>query len=178
MIATLVTCSTHYTAANNILEITTMTTYTASLTITARTAWVTWYDASAIACTVTATAWGWYIAAFFSPAAQRRYEWVGQMIACLGLLAYLYGKRLRGVVQGWVDAQVEAAEVQPPLPTRTDSEGRDVTELPGLWDESDVVEAPAKPPTIRELKAQTKEAKIKGYGRMTSRQLLDALRAA
>ena len=27
-----------------------------------------------------------------------------------------------------------------PLPTRIDSEGRDVSELPGLWDESDIIE--------------------------------------
>ena len=156
--------------------------YTTSLTITARTAWATWYEASAIACTVTATAWDWYAGAFFSPAAQRRYEWTGQMIACLGLLAYLYGKRLRGVVQGWVDAEVDGA--LPAIEAASAdhiADAREVVETDPFCPTVNplpVVDATAKPPTIRELKAQAKAAKVPNYGRMTKTQLVEALRTA
>lgn len=146
-----------------------MTTYTAQLTITARTAYTTWYEASAIACTVTATAWHWYTEAFFSPAAKARYEWAGQMLGCAIALVYLYAKR-------WADSEVEgalpAAEALPAPESEADPFSPEVNPLPVA-----MVEAPAKQPTIRELKAQAK-GKVPNYGRMTKPQLLEALRTA
>lgn len=86
-------------------------TYTQSLQLTTRAAWAEWYNASSIACDITGAAWDWYTAVFFSPAAQRRYVWAGQMIACLGLLAFLYGRMARRAIQRLVDAEV--ADKQP-----------------------------------------------------------------
>ena len=156
-----------------------------------RTAAIDSLGDTAIAATLTAARWGvlgweWYYGAFFSPAAKARYEWAGQMIACLGLLAYLYGKRLRGVVQGWVNAEVDGAlpaaeaasadhlpivgnmvEADPFCPT--------VNPLP---DCSQTAAAPAlEGMTIRQLKAAAK-GKVPGYGRMTKTQLVQALRTA
>ena len=50
-----------------------------------------WLGASTIACQFTAKAWHWYIQAFFSESAIKRYIWLGQMICCLALLAYWSG---------------------------------------------------------------------------------------
>ena len=141
-----------------------MTTYAAQLQITARTAWATWYECSALACQYTATAWGWYTGAFFSDRAMARYNWIGQMLGCALALVYLYAKR-------WADAQVEGA-----LPTEAveveielvDPFSPEVNPLPA----SD--EQPLAALTIRQLKAAAR-GKARGYGRMTSQQLREAL---
>ena len=73
---------------------------TALTAITANTAWDTWYEYSDRACHDTAKVWRWYVQAFFSPEANARYVWAGELIGCCIALAYLYTKR-------WVDAQVE-----------------------------------------------------------------------
>ena len=79
---------------------------TALTAITANTAWDTWYEYSDRACHDTAKVWRWYVQAFFSPEANARYQWVGELIGCCIALAYLYTKR-------WVDAQVEQGLQQP-----------------------------------------------------------------
>jgi hypothetical protein len=78
-------------------------------------AWECWYGASDRACQVTAWAWGLYREAFFSPAALARYRWAGQMIACLGLLAYLAGKLTRLWLQPRVDAWVDSCQASEPV---------------------------------------------------------------
>lgn len=75
-----------------------MTAYTANLTITANTAWSTWYEFSDRACNDTATVYRWYVATFFSEAASRRYQWIGEMLGCIIALAVLY-------VQRWAEAE-------------------------------------------------------------------------
>lgn len=73
---------------------------TALTAITANTAWDTWYEYSDRACHDTAKVWRWYVQAFFSPEANARYVWVGEMLGCCIALIILYTRR-------WVDAQVE-----------------------------------------------------------------------
>jgi hypothetical protein len=58
-------------------------------------AWESWLGASTLACETTGAAWTWYVQSFFSQEAMRRYQWLGQMIACLTMLAYLAGKLTR-----------------------------------------------------------------------------------
>ena len=82
--------------------------YTANLTITAQTAWDTWYAFSDRACNDTATAYRWYVATFFSEAANRRYQWIGQMIGSLVALAILH-------VQRWAEAEVQSCIAKPPI---------------------------------------------------------------
>jgi hypothetical protein len=160
----------------NILEITTVT-YTQSLQLTTRAAWAEWYNASSIACDITGAAWDWYTAVFFSPAAQRRYVWVGQMIACIGMLAFLYGILTRRAIQRWVDAEVAdklpedhvpaagqmvaavAATVAPPIAVaRVEATGPVAVSLP----------------PIREVKKMAK-GKVKGYYNMKQSELWEAL---
>ena len=75
-----------------------MTAYTANLTVTATTAWDTWYSYSDRACNDTATVYRWYVATFFSPAASARYQWIGEMLGCMIALAILYTQR-------WADGE-------------------------------------------------------------------------
>ena len=83
-------------------------------------AWETWYAASDRACHATAWAWGLYREAFFSPAAMARYQWLGQMIACLAMLAYLAGKLARlhqdALVNRSLAAPAPTQEFTPPEP--------------------------------------------------------------
>jgi hypothetical protein len=81
-----------------------MTAYTANLTITATTAWDTWYRYSERACNDTAKVYRWYVATFFSAKAQARYEWIGNMIGTLAALAILYIL----YTQRWAEAEVQS----------------------------------------------------------------------
>lgn len=76
---------------------------------TLASAWDTWYSASELACRGTAAAWHHYHRLFLSPAAVRRYEWAGKMIALLGILAFLYGRMARN----WCDRLVEESQEIP-----------------------------------------------------------------
>jgi hypothetical protein len=151
--------------------------YAQSLQITAATAWAEWYNASSIACDITATAWGWYTEAFFSEAAQRRYEWAGQMIACLGLLAFLYVRMALRPVQRWVDA-----EVADKLPKdHTPDAGQVVVAVAATVAAPVAVArveaagpAAVSLPPIRELKKMAK-GKVKGYYNMKQAELWEAL---
>ena len=88
-----------------------------------RTAAIDSLGDTAIAYTLTATRWGvigweWYTESFFSAKAKARYEWVGQILACLAMTCYIAGKASRELVaqtelQHWVDAQVAEALPQP-----------------------------------------------------------------
>jgi hypothetical protein len=78
-----------------------MTAYTANLTITATTAWDTWYSYSERACNDTATVYRWYVATFFSAKAQALYQWIGEMLGCMIALAILYTQR-------WAEAEVQS----------------------------------------------------------------------
>ena len=88
-----------------------------------RTAAIDSLGDTAITYTLTAARWGvlgwdWYTDTFFSAAAARRYEWVGQILACLAMACYIAGKASRELVaqtelQHWVDAQVAEALPQP-----------------------------------------------------------------
>ena len=83
-----------------------MTAYTAQLTITANTAWDTWYSFSDRACHDTATVYRWYVATFFSAKAKQRYEEIGQIVGCAMVMAVAAGITARIVFQKWVDAEV------------------------------------------------------------------------
>jgi hypothetical protein len=152
-------------------------TYTQSLQLTTRAAWAEWYNASSIACRLTATAWGWYAEAFFSEAAQRRYEWAGQMIACLGLLAFLYGRLTRRAIQRWVDAEVADKQPKDHVPAA----GQMVAARPATVATPVAVThvevagpvAVSLPP-IRVLKQMAK-GKVKGYYNMKQAELWEAL---
>ena len=88
-----------------------------------RTAAIDSLGDTAIAATLTAARWGvigweWYTESFFSAKAKARYEWVGQILACLAMACYIAGKASRELVaqtelQHWVDAQVAEALPQP-----------------------------------------------------------------
>lgn len=78
---------------------------------TLASAWDTWYSASELACRGTAAAWHHYHRLFLSPAAVRRYEWAGKMIALLGILAFLYGRMARN----WCDRLVEESQISATL---------------------------------------------------------------
>ena len=153
---------------------------------------------TAIAATLTAARWGelawdWYTATFFSAAAARRYEWIGQMLACLAMACYLAGKASRELVaqtelQHWVDAQVSASlpandhivgvnkmvESDPFCPT-VNPLPVVVAPVPAMDDEAKKLEVSMlESLTIRQLKAAAK-GKVPGYGRMTKAQLIQAL---
>lgn len=142
--------------------------YAANLTITANTAWSTWYAFSDRACNDTATAYRWYVATFFSEAANRRYQWVGEMLGCVIALAILY-------TQQWAEAEVQSclpAEPQPE-PTEADPFSPAVNQhYPA------VATAQPKEPSIRELKQMASNAKVRGYSTMTKARLMEALALA
>jgi hypothetical protein len=150
----------------NILEITIMT-YAQSLQLTTRAAWAEWYNASSIACRLTATAWGWYTEAFFSEAAQRRYEWAGQMIACLGLLAFLYGRMTRCAIQRSKDHTPDAGQMVAAVAATV------ATPITVARVEAAAPVAVSLPP-IRVLKQMAK-GKVKGYYNMKQAELWEAL---
>jgi hypothetical protein len=93
-----------------------MTTYTAQLQITARTAWETWYQASDVATRYTETAIDWYVSTFFSEDAQETYTTIGEIIGDLMVLTIMVGMMARRQVQPWIDAQVESALAQEDAP--------------------------------------------------------------
>jgi hypothetical protein len=107
-----------------------MTSYTALIKITARTAKAEGQASLAVARTVAATAWDWYYSAFFSEAAMARYEVAGRYLYTAAMVAYGLGIMARR----WVDAQV--------------SEAQDLTLAVG----------PAEPPTMDEVLDATAKA--------------------
>jgi hypothetical protein len=133
-------------------------------------AWETWYAASDRACQVTAWAWGLYREAFFSPAALARYQWLGQMIACLGMLTYLTGKLTRIHLDAWVDScqapePVQDAPEPAPAPVASPEPQPqpEATPLAALG--------------IRELRKLGTVKGVKGAARMKKDQLLASLAA-
>ena len=143
---------------------------------TVAAAWECWLGASTLACQVTGTAWNWYTSAFFSQAAMRRYQWLGQMIACLGMLAYLAGKLTRLHLQPRIDAFVDSCQAQPgpvaePAPVQLE---------PAQVEPERQPEASPEPVTalgIRELRKLGTAQGIKGSARMRKEELLARLAA-
>jgi hypothetical protein len=156
--------------------------YTAQLQHTARTAWGTWHDASAMACRVTATAWDWYTGAFFSPAAQRRYEEIGRYVWLVSAFVFGLGVLARRWVarsefQAWIDAQVGQALPAPVAPVvDTPAQPAEITApVVSVTVPSVEPETPLADLGIRQLKTVASAAKVKGYGRMSKAQLIAAL---
>jgi len=159
-----------------------MSAYTANLTITATTAWDTWYSYSNRACNDTAIVYRWYYQAFFSEAASRRYEWIGQMIACGIALVVLYTQR-------WADATVaeclptEAAVEADPFAPTVNPHYPDMAAIITAPVATLVVkvEAAPKPVTSAELRRQCQAAGIRwrnahGQGRHLSKaEMISAL---
>jgi hypothetical protein len=86
-----------------------MANYTALLTITAKAAKAAKAEGQAslaVARTVAAIAWDWYIGTFFSDAAMARYEVAGRYLYTAAMVAYGLGVMARR----WVDAQVTEAQ--------------------------------------------------------------------
>ena len=112
--------------------------------------------------------WDWYIDTFFSPAASRRYEWAGQMIACLGMLTYLYGKRLWYTVKGYQQLE-EHQEIE---------NEQSITTMPSVTSQ-DIPSEPVSPVTTDEsddidrLKIQAKGLGIKGWNLYKSAEKLE-----
>ncbi len=96
-------------------------TLTATLTATVtrhdgsfvKAAWESWLGASTLACQVTATAWTWYIEAFFGQSAMRRYQWLGQMLRCLALLTYWSGVYCGSKAAAYVERCQRSQEPEP-----------------------------------------------------------------
>lgn len=153
------------------------TATTATLTVTRHNgstvaaAWECWLGASTLACEITATAWNWYVEAFFSEAAMRRYIWIGQMIACLAMLAYLAGKLTRLHLQPRIDAFVESCQAQPEPVAAT--EPAPVQPEPA----SEPVQPVLAEAGIRELRKLGTQRGIKGAARMRKEELLTRLAA-
>jgi hypothetical protein len=130
--------------------------YATQLQITARTAWATWYEISDIATRYTEAAIDWYIATFFSEAANARYKWIGEMLGCVLALAYLYGQR-------WADRLVNECLNTAPAPVAEVAESESAIVLdvkPGYpiivhRAQGEVMaapKAPAKEPTLAQLR--------------------------
>ena len=137
-------------------------------------AWETWYAASDRACQVTAWAWGLYREAFFSPAAMARYQWLGQMIACLGLLAYLAGKLIRLWLQPRVDAWVDSCQAPEPVQEAPEPAPAPVASpVPQPQPEA----TPLAALGIRELRKLGTARGVKGAARMKKSELLASLAA-
>jgi hypothetical protein len=90
-----------------------MSNYTAQLTITAQSAWKTWYAASEIATEKTEAAITWYGNTFFSEEAQTTYTTIGEAIGHLMVATVIVGMIARRRLQPWIDAQVESCLAQP-----------------------------------------------------------------
>lgn len=140
-------------------------------------AWECWLGASTLACQITGTAWSWYTQTFFSEAAQRRYQWIGQMIACLAMLAYLAGKLTRLHLQPRIDAFVDSCQAQPgPVAEPV----QPVQTEPAQVEPERQPEASPEPVTalgIRELRKLGTAQGIKGAARMRKGELLARLAA-
>lgn len=170
-----------------------MTTYNVSASVTRHdgsllgAAWECWLGASEIATQVTATVWGWYHQAFFSAEAQRRYQWIGEMIACLGMAVYLAGVFTRRWVQPRIDAFVDscqAPEVDPapqpeesppavtPVVSLVETPVEPLVETPVV---SEAVTPDLSTLGIRELRLLGRDSGIKGASRMRKADLLALL---
>lgn len=86
-----------------------MSNYTAQLTITAQSAWETWYAASEIATEKTEAVIAWYCETFFSEKAMDTYTTIGEAIGHLMVATVIVGMIARRRLQPWIDAQVEQA---------------------------------------------------------------------
>lgn len=149
-----------------------------------KAAWECWLGASELATGAAATAWGWYVEAFFSEAASKRYRWVGEMVACLAMLAFLGGRLFRLWLQPRIDAFVESCEgsgavVAPDLEVSA--------EPPIVIVEADPVPTPVTPEVVSpepmdfgslkatELRKLGTKRGIKGAARMKKADLVEAL---
>lgn len=133
-------------------------------------AWECWLGASTLACQATGTAWNWYTSAFFSEAAMRRYIWIGQMIACLGMLAFLAGKLTRLHLDAFVEscqAQPEPVAATEPAPVQPEPISEPVQPVQPVLAEAG----------IRELRKLGTQRGIKGAARMRKEELLSRLAA-
>lgn len=151
------------------------TATTATLTVTRHNgsavaaAWECWLGASTLACEVTGTAWNWYTSAFFSEAAMRRYQWLGQMIACLAMLAYLAGKLTRLHLDAFVEScqAPEPVAATEPAPVQPEPASEPVQPVQPVLAEAG----------IRELRKLGTAQGIKGAARMRKEELLSLLAA-
>lgn len=153
------------------------TATTATLTVTRHNgstiaaAWECWLGASTLTCQVTETAWNWYTETFFSEAAMRRYQWAGQMIACLGMLAFLAGKLTRLHLDAFVESCQAPTQPEPVAATEP---------APAPVEPERQPEASSEPVTalgIRELRKLGTAQGIKGAARMRKEELLSRLAA-
>jgi hypothetical protein len=109
--------------------------------------------------------WDWYYGTFFSPQAQRRYEWLGSLLGCMVALAYLYTQR-------WVDKQVEEA-LSPQEETETQTQTEGVS--------NKILGVSQKIPSVKELRAMCQDRGVKwrnanGRNRhMLKAQMVEAL---
>lgn len=142
-------------------------------------AWECWLGASEIATQGTATVWGWYYQAFFSAEAQRRYQWLGEMVACLGMAVYLAGVFTRRWVQPRIDAFVDSCQAPEVAPAPQPEESTPAVPPVVLLVETPVVSEAVTPDLstlgIRELRILGRDAGIKGAARMRKAQLLELL---
>lgn len=114
--------------------------------------------------------WDWYYGAFFSPQAQRRYEWLGSLLGCMVALAYLYTHR-------WVDNQVESAI--PPQGISVETQTQTQTQTEGVSNK--ILGVSQKIPSVKELRAMCQDRGVKwrnanGRNRhMLKAQMVEAL---
>ena len=71
------------------------------LTITAQSAWDTWYRASDRACHYTAQTWEWYCQTVFSTEAMERYEAIGDAIGLMMVCTVSLGMAARVTWEDW-----------------------------------------------------------------------------
>jgi hypothetical protein len=159
----------HYTRINAMNTATFTTRHNGSFFASA---WECWYGASDRACQVTAWAWGLYAEAFFSEAAMARYRWAGQMIACLGLLAYLAGKLTRLWLQPRVDAWVDSCQAPEPA-----QEAPEPAPAPVASPAFQPQPTPLAAMGIRELRKLGTARGIRGAARMKKSEILASLAA-
>ena len=118
--------------------------------------------------------WGWYTEAFFSDAAMARYKWVGEMIACLGMLAYLYGAIARQRVQNGVDAPANDAATAKTTEGKTN--GFEVTARQGSQRSAvDAATAKASSRVRGERAAKGRERNAQGVPSRRSRSVKNVL---
>lgn len=83
-----------------------MNSYPQLLKLQAQTAWDVWYECSAVACHITATAWNTYRSTFFSDRAAENYRLIGEIIGHCIIIAIILLRRLNARI----DAHIEACQ--------------------------------------------------------------------
>jgi hypothetical protein len=103
-----------------------------------------------------------------------RYQWLGQMIACLGLLAYLAGKLTRLWLQPRVDAWVDSCQASEPVQEAPEPAPAPVAS-PEPQPQPEA--APLAAMGIRELRILARDSGVKGAARMKKSEILASLAA-